>query len=78
MPVTPDPAPVEPMMRLIAGYVDTGAPTTDQMPRQLEALLTPGRDEAGSLDPAAVTATLVEFYQDAAAPEILTQLLASP
>jgi hypothetical protein len=43
---------------------------------QLEALLDPGRDAAGELDPAAVTDDLLEIYQSATGDEIIERLVA--
>jgi hypothetical protein len=59
---------------LLAGDLDTLAVTVDdEMPT---ALYAPARDECGSLDPADVTADLVETYQDMTAGEVADRLVA--
>jgi hypothetical protein len=57
---------------LLAAEVDTLAVTVDdEVPT---ALYTPGRDELGALDPAQVTAALVEIHQAVTAGELAAQL----
>lgn len=59
---------------LLAGELDTLAVTVDD--DQPTALYDPGRDEPGELDPADVTADLVEIHQNATAGELADQLIA--
>lgn len=43
---------------------------------ELEAMLSPGRNHTGQLDPAEITAALVEIHQGATAGELIDQLTA--
>jgi hypothetical protein len=59
---------------LLAGQLDTLAVTVDD--DQPTAFYSPGRDEHGDLDPAEVTADLVEIHQTGTAGELADQLIA--
>ena len=59
---------------LLSGGLATLAISVDG---QLEALLDPGREAAGALYAAAVTAELLEIYQSATADELLERLVAN-
>lgn len=59
---------------LLAGELDTLAVTVDD--DQATAFYDPARDEHGDLDPADVTADLVEMQQNATAAEVADQLMA--
>lgn len=59
---------------LLSGDLATLAISVDG---ELEALLDPCRDAAGTLDAAAVTAELLEIYQSSTADELLERLVAS-
>lgn len=61
---------------LLAGELDTLAVTVDD--DQPAAFYNPARDEHGTLDPADVTADLVEMQQRATAGELADQLVAGP
>jgi hypothetical protein len=59
---------------LLAGELDTLAVTVDD--DQPTAFYDPGRDNHGDLDPADVTADLVEIHQTGTAGELADQLIA--
>jgi len=59
---------------LLAGEIDTLAVAVDD--DRPTGFYTPGRDERGLLDPAQVTAALVDLHQAGAAAEIADQLIA--
>jgi hypothetical protein len=59
---------------LLAGELKTLAVTVDD--DQPIAFYSPGRDERGELDPAEVTADLVEIHQTGTASELADQLIA--
>jgi len=61
---------------LLAGEIDTLAITVDD--EYPTAFYTPGRDERGLLDPAQLTAALVDLHQAGTAAEIADQLVTGP
>jgi hypothetical protein len=61
---------------LLAGELDTLAITVDD--EDPAALYSPARDERGALDPADVTAVLVEIHQNATAAMLADRLVAGP
>lgn len=61
---------------LLAGDLDTLAVTVDD--QHPSALYTPGRDEHGALDPAQVTAALVEIHQAVTAGDLADQVTGGP
>jgi hypothetical protein len=56
---------------LLSGQLDDLAASIDG---ELEALHSPGRNRAGELDPAELTADLVETFQSATVSEVIYQL----
>jgi hypothetical protein len=59
---------------LLTGELDDLAIHVDD---QLEALLSPGRDSAGAIDPAEITASVLEMHQGATA-HLITDLITQP
>ncbi|MGH7745755.1 MAG: hypothetical protein ACREQ5_13350, partial [Candidatus Dormibacteria bacterium] len=60
---------------LLRGELDTLAVIIND---QCEALYTPARDHHGHLDPAQLTAALIDLHQAATAGELADQLTATP
>jgi hypothetical protein len=58
---------------LLGAHLDTLAITING---ELEALYSPGRDARGLLDPAEITADLVDIHQSTTAADIAEQLIA--